>query len=390
MIDILVVAHAPFTAINRRPYAELARRGWSVEMAIPRRLPFEAREAGPATPDDPPIHWVTTAGSINSRYWSFPELASLLQARRPRMVILENEPDSRIAQALARWSLAHRARLLLISNENDLPPVLPALMAGRWKPALRALRSRIMVAPSRGGIDHVFSICDDGVEAMSRLGLGGRVSKVPLGFDPAVFHPDAEARSEVRAQLGVTEPVVAYIGRMTPIKGVHLLLDALDQLGDRSWRFLIDDAFQGPGDYARKIRARIEASDVLRKRTLSFAANHVEVARYMNAADIVVAPSIWKEQYGRVAPEAMACGKAVIVSDAGALPELVGDAGVVTPMGDVVALAAAIGELLDHPAKREELGAAAAQRALAELSLPRQIDCMDAVLRRLSTAEGPA
>ena len=70
--------------------------------------------------------------------------------------------------------------------------------------------------------------------------------------------------------------------------------------------------------------------------------NHYVIASYMNAADIIVSPSIsipqWKEQYGRVAAEAMGCGKIVVASDSGFLPELINNNGYIFPEGNVQAL----------------------------------------------------
>ena len=104
--------------------------------------------------------------------------------------------------------------------------------------------------------------------------------------------------------------------------------------------FLIDDFGHNAATMGWLDRAIDEAG--IRDRTVTFTALHDAMPNYMRAADIVVMPSIIKEQYGRVAPEAMACETAVIVSDAGALPELVGDAGIIVPQGDVVALAKAL------------------------------------------------
>src|SRR5690606_23972078 len=70
------------------------------------------------------------------------------------------------------------------------------------------------------------------------------------------------------------------------------------------------------------------------------------------------------EGFGLPAGEAMACEAPVISSDGGALPEVVGDAGVVVPKADRHALAAAIKDLLDHPEKRAQLGKAGRQRIL--------------------------
>ena len=104
----------------------------------------------------------------------------------------------------------------------------------------------------------------------------------------------------------------------------------------------------------------------------------------MRAADIVAVPSIVKEQYGRVAPEAMACGCAVVVSDIGALPELVDDAGVIVPPHDIDALAVTIGNLMANPQRRAALGSRAQARARAELSLERQSALLDLLFRRIA------
>jgi glycosyltransferase involved in cell wall biosynthesis len=97
-------------------------------------------------------------------------------------------------------------------------------------------------------------------------------------------------------------------------------------------------------------------------------------------ATVCVTPSLY-EGFGLPAAEAMSCGAAVVVTDGGALPEVVGEAGVVVPKGDATALAAAIGALLDDPARRSELGAAARRRARKTFSWDRAALAYEAVLR---------
>ena len=71
----------------------------------------------------------------------------------------------------------------------------------------------------------------------------------------------------------------------------------------------------------------------------------------MRRFDVLVGPSLttprWKEQFGRMLVEAMACGVPVIGSDSGEIPHVIGDAGIVVPEGDRVALCAAIARLRD-------------------------------------------
>lgn len=82
-------------------------------------------------------------------------------------------------------------------------------------------------------------------------------------------------------------------------------------------------------------------------------------------ATIAISPSVY-EGFGFPAGEAMSCGAPVIATTGGSLPEVVGEAGVIVPHSNPPALAAAIADLLDNPAKRDELGRLARERILRE------------------------
>ena len=88
--------------------------------------------------------------------------------------------------------------------------------------------------------------------------------------------------------------------------------------------------------------------------------------------DVVVLPSRstprWREQYGRIVIEAMACGVPVIGSDSGEIPNVIGEAGVVFPEGDIQRLAEALRRIEGDRELRESLSAAGRARALAHFS----------------------
>lgn len=92
-----------------------------------------------------------------------------------------------------------------------------------------------------------------------------------------------------------------------------------------------------------------------------------EFARYYAEATMAVIPSLY-EGFGMPAGEAMACGVPVISTTGGALPEVVGDAGILVPPGDSSALEASILSLLDHPERRETLGQAGLKRVSDSLT----------------------
>jgi glycosyltransferase involved in cell wall biosynthesis len=89
--------------------------------------------------------------------------------------------------------------------------------------------------------------------------------------------------------------------------------------------------------------------------------------------DVITLPSLttahWKEQYGRVIAEAMACGVPVVGSDSGAIPEVIGTSGLVVPEGDPVALGDALHRLLSSAEAREGLRAEGLKRVVEELSV---------------------
>jgi glycosyltransferase involved in cell wall biosynthesis len=376
--DLIVVGHSGFTAINRNVYNKLAKCGWHVELVIPQFIPsFKNRGADPKRPEDPTIHWVKVRGS-NQRFWFFEGMIDILKFRRPRAVLLEADPASRLAISLSIWANRENIPLLCYTNENTITPFWRSVFKADVPAAARTLRSLLMTRLTRGAVTRVFVLCDAAAASMAVLGFKDRTYKMPLGFDSEIFHPDPEARELIRARLGLRYPVIAYIGRMVPGKGVEFLIEALSGMLNLDWHLLIDDFNSSEqGDYADQIEKQLAANPAVAARTQRFHADHFEVAAYMNASDMLVAPSCLPEQYGRVLAEAMACGKVVVASDAGAYPELVGDCGVIFPKANTEALMNTLRDLLQNPSMRSHFESAAAARAIQELSMSTQIAILD-------------
>jgi len=160
----------------------------------------------------------------------------------------------------------------------------------------------------------------------------------------------AAERAALRARLGLAEGLVAlYLGSLSERKGADTFAAALDLAASAGW----SGVMIGDGALADSIAT--EHPSVRRLPPTSQA----EVADWMRAADIVVAPSR-REPLGLAAVEALACGTPVVASAVGGLQEVVrdGETGLLVPPGDVPALAAALLRLAD-PALRARLAAAA-------------------------------
>lgn len=380
--DLLAVDHPSALAVNRGVYRAIAALGPTVELAVPERLPHLPGQppCEAALPGDPPLHRLVFRGR-NLRYLRIDGLQALLERRQPRAVHLNNEPDTPLARRLGAWCRRNGALLTTQSADSELFPLAQSLRRGEARHLLRGLRTRLSLPATRGRVDAVFCLTGQIAGGWQRLGLGERVRRMPLGVDCARFRPDEAARAAVRAQLGLRHPTVAYFGRLIPKKGVHELVAALCRLPAREWQFLANDWGAAEG-YAAHLWDPLRAAG-LDDRRLSVRPRHEEVADYMRAADVVVVPSLWEEQYGRVAAEALACGTPVVAYRRGGLPEVVGEAGLLLPSGEVAALASTLDRLLGDAAERRRLGALGRAHALERLSLERQAAAMVEALEEL-------
>ena len=119
MIDILVISHACFTAINRNVYHLFQESGWKLEIVVPQSLPFPSgiRKADPPQAKDPVIHFLNLEGT-NPRIYQFKGLEEILLQTNPKIIILDNDPVSRMALQLGKWAKKNNRRLYCISNDN--------------------------------------------------------------------------------------------------------------------------------------------------------------------------------------------------------------------------------------------------------------------------------
>ena len=187
-----------------------------------------------------------------------------------------------------------------------------------------------------------------------------RVSVVHNGVDHVRPAPlDAVSRAWLRS-LGLPERWVLFAGALDARKNVGLLLDALERLGARAPALVLaGQSWYGAGPVERRIGLlRRNGLDI---RPLGFLAEPLLWA-LMAEAPVFVFPSR-DEGFGLPPLEAMALGTPVVVSTAGALPEVCGDAAVQISPDDADGLAAAVARLLEDPAERARRGAAGREHA---------------------------
>jgi glycosyltransferase involved in cell wall biosynthesis len=174
------------------------------------------------------------------------------------------------------------------------------------------------------------------------------------GVDAGVFRPHPTLRGEARSRLGWNDdiPVIGFSGRFIREKGIDTMIAALQKIS-HPWRAL----FVGAGPERKRIeKLAARAPDHVR---IVADARHDDMPAWMNAMDVLCAPSRttagWREQFGRMLIEAMACGVPVIGSTSGEIPHVLADAGIVAREGDVEDWRDAIDRVLGTPGIRREL-----------------------------------
>ncbi|HVM77661.1 MAG TPA: glycosyltransferase family 4 protein [Stellaceae bacterium] len=183
--------------------------------------------------------------------------------------------------------------------------------------------------------------------------IGGDISVIPNPYRESVFRRYNDASREYD---------LVFLGRLVSDKGVSILFEALRRLRDGGLAPTLLIIGSGPEEW--RLRSQCAALGLANQVGFCGALRENELSKRLNVCRIMVIPSIWDEPFGIVALEGIACGCAIVASNAGGLPEAVGPCGVTFPKGDAAALADRLVELLGDPRSLAAMRARAAEHLL--------------------------
>lgn len=329
----LVLSHHALDPANRQKLRELAGHGWEIILATP----------GGVADSDGPIRLapVAVTGDVedpNALQYKARSFRRLLSDLRPAILHVEEEPGTQPAFVAVNEALKLEIPSVIFSW-NSLPRKRGFFEDRRYKRTLSEVSGVI------GGnrlAEQLLAEAAPDVPAMSLPQQG----IVP----PAVMRrPTDEALA------------IAAVGRLVPERGIDRLLRACGQLMG-PWSLVV--AGTGPEQESlEELAARLGLAS--RIRWLG-AIGRGEIAELWDDMDVIVAPSrstpTWVERHSTVVIEAMAHGVAAVVSAEGALPEIVGDAGVVAASDEELLIA--LQELVMNQPRRATLGQASRKRVL--------------------------
>jgi len=362
-IRLLAIGHSYVLAVNRATLREVARdTSFDITVAAPSFFSGDLRpvHCEPEPPGSPlklvsiPARWT---GRIHVFHYAERALRDLIVKQPFDGIHAWEEPYIFAGYQIARLAKCSGARFCFRSAQS---------LNKRYPPPFNFFESRSLAAAHKwiAGGKSVF----ENLVARGYPAERGRV--ITLAVDTSMFRPaDEAARVAVRESLGLKPPVIGYMGRLVPAKGLRTLMQALEALpSNASWSLLL----LGSGEMQQEIE-QWAAARGWSERVKIHLAKHDDVPKYLSAMDMMVAPSRtmpnWKEQFGRMLIEAFACAVPVIASDSGEIPHVVGGQGFIVPENDVLGWKQTIETLLRDEELRKRTGLAGMAR-VSQFSVP--------------------
>ncbi len=356
---VAIVSHTYVEDQNRGKLEALARKGVHLAVFVPsvwqegalgKRWTVTHESIGNLEIVPVPVR--RTLETPAAALWDLGELKERLARREIDVLQVEEEPWSLVARSALRAARRHGVTSAIFTWQN---------LAGRprWPLSILA-RQTLQLA------DGWIAGNEAGKRLLALVSQSRPVVVLPqLGVGlPDTFRPADEA-GRLR---------IAFVGRLVEEKGVGDLIEAVAGLRC-GWSL----AVVGDGPARRELEDQTRHLGAADRVSFRGSVPHAEVASLWPSIDVLVLPSRttshWAEQFGHVLVEAMAHGVTVLGSSSGAIPEVIGDAGVVVPEGDEVALREALEQLGTNRKNLRELAARGRNRV-------RQLYTDDAIAER--------
>jgi teichuronic acid biosynthesis glycosyltransferase TuaC len=288
-----------------------------------------------------------SAPDVEAGYYNFPALPLLSRPFNGRMAARTVLPHVRAfaphlifscflypdAYAALRVGQALGIPVAAMSLGSDLNRIADRISAHHTRTVLRE-------------VDFLFTVSEDLRRKALTMGASPQTTRAILnGCDPSVFYP--RNRDEARRILAIdpSAEAVLYVGRIDVRKGLRELVEAAAAL--RKSREKLEAFLVGDGPDRDRLKAAIAANGAASFIHLRPSCSFDDVALWIAAADVVTLPS-YMEGCPNAVLEAIACGRPIVATDVGGIPEIVSPAcGVLVPPRNPAALAVALASALD-------------------------------------------
>jgi len=336
---VVVISRSYIPRVNREKLKKLAEKGIDLYLITPKEWKDKLKKYS-LEPDIDKIKIIPKSIVLSGRLslYFYNSLRDL-QELKPDIVHIEEEPWT--LSCFQAMSAAKKvgSKTIFFTWENIYKNFIPPFS--------------LIENYNLRNADYAIAGNTDAKKVLIKKGFEKPIRVLPqLGVDPTMFKP--QDSSLLKERLNLNGFVIGFVGRLVKEKGLLTLVEAVSKINYEYTLLIV-----GRGNLKIDIINLAKKLGIERKIKFVDTVPHSEVPKYLNCMDILVLPSIttkkWKEQFGHVLIEAMACEVPVIGSNSGEIPNVIGDSGLVFKEKDANDLAEKLSILMSDERLRKSL-----------------------------------
>jgi len=262
----------------------------------------------------------------------------------------------RVSNPDSKFDLVHAHFIGLcgyVGNEihlaRSVPFVLTAHGGDAYSLPFRDPKHRQRAEAIVQGADRLIAVSRPISDALVTLGADSRkIHIIPNGFDSTAFRQLRKEDARAKLGLPLDRTILLTVANLVPQKGHRYLLESLGRIAKSRPEVLL--AIVGGGPLEGNLRSLVREFDLSEKVLFAGPRPHEEIVNWINSCDLFVLPSI-SEGSPTIIPEVMACGKPIVATRVGGVPDLAieGETGLLVPPENPQALSDSVSEALARP-----------------------------------------
>lgn len=351
-MKLLVISHSCMVGVNQRVYVELIKyREMELRILVPRVWREATTRRKMFFDQDSPLKDLIIFGDVIfpggiTKHFYVNEFSKPFIKFKPDIVFIDEEPQCLATFQFLVLSKIFKTKAIFRIVEN---------IVQSWPFPFSRIESYV-IRQSDGAV----AAGKEASSVLTNKGYARSIPIIPFAVDPNLF--SKRDVGKLKNKLNLKGFVIGYMGRLHKSKGILTLVKAVSELTRKNLSANYQLFIVGSGYLKDKIHSLTKELRIEDKLVMFESVPHNEAVAYFNCMDVCVLPSIttptWKEQFGRVLIEAMACEVPVVGSNSGEIPRIIENTGggLVFQEGDAEDLREKLVIIIKDRDLREKLG----------------------------------
>ncbi len=383
-MKLLVISHSCMVGVNQRVYVELIKyREMELRILVPRVWREATTRRKMFFDQDSPLKDLIIFGDVIfpggiTKHFYINEFSKPFIKFKPDIVFIDEEPQCLATFQFLVLSKIFKTKAIFRIVEN---------IVQSWPFPFSRIESYV-IRQSDGAV----AAGKEASSVLTNKGYARSIPIIPFAVDPNLF--SKRDVGKLKNKLNLRGLVIGYMGRLDESKGILTLVKAVSELARENLSANYQLLIVGSGYLKDKIRSLTKELGIEDKLVMFESVPHNEAVAYFNCMDVCVLPSIttptWKEQFGRVLVEAMACQVPVVGSDSGEIPWIIENTGggLVFREGDTEDLREKLAIIMQDKNLREELGIKGRENVIKKYACAKVAQRLHDVLREVLNGDG--